>query len=111
MIRRPPRSTLFPYTTLFRSVGPLSLNDEVAIDLSWKIMDQTRRDAAAAGQKFEGGGTEHILELMVKKLERFGRKNGKGFYEYPADGKNRLWPELPKHFPPDPKLPYRDGEH
>src|SRR3712207_7725527 len=26
MIRRPPRSTLFPYTTLFRSVG---LNDDV----------------------------------------------------------------------------------
>src|SRR2546422_2258585 len=25
MIRRPPRSTLFPYTTLFRSVGPLLL--------------------------------------------------------------------------------------
>src|SRR5256885_16500815 len=23
MIRRPPRSTLFPYTTLFRSLGPL----------------------------------------------------------------------------------------
>src|SRR2546428_2428230 len=25
MIRRPPRSTLFPYTTLFRSVGPAAL--------------------------------------------------------------------------------------
>src|SRR2546429_5060302 len=25
MIRRPPRSTLFPYTTLFRSVVPLDL--------------------------------------------------------------------------------------
>src|SRR5258708_18637586 len=25
MIRRPPRSTLFPYTTLFRSVGPFLL--------------------------------------------------------------------------------------
>src|SRR5256885_9507890 len=25
MIRRPPRSTLFPYTTLFRSVTPMSL--------------------------------------------------------------------------------------
>src|SRR5260370_30556235 len=24
MIRRPPRSTLFPYTTLFRSPGPLT---------------------------------------------------------------------------------------
>ena len=91
-------------------VGPLSLNDEVAIDLSWKIMDQTRRDAEAAGQKFEGAGTEDILELMVKKLERFGRKNGKGFYEYPADGKKRLWPELQKYFPADPALLYGEGE-
>src|SRR3712207_8948878 len=24
MIRRPPRSTLFPYTTLFRSMGPMA---------------------------------------------------------------------------------------
>ena len=91
-------------------VGPLSLNDEVAIDLSWKIMDQTRRDAEAAGQKFEGAGTEDILELMVKKLERFGRKNGKGFYDYPADGKKRLWPELQKYFPADPALLYGEGE-
>jgi 3-hydroxyacyl-CoA dehydrogenase/enoyl-CoA hydratase/3-hydroxybutyryl-CoA epimerase len=91
-------------------VGPLALNDEVAIDLSWKIMDQTRRDAEAAGEKFEGAGTEDILELMVKKLERFGRKNGKGFYEYPTDGKKRLWPDLQKHFPADPKLLYGEGE-
>src|SRR5438477_8414547 len=27
MIRRPPRSTLFPYTTLFRSVAKLPLTD------------------------------------------------------------------------------------
>src|SRR5438105_6339976 len=26
MLRRPPRSTLFPYTTLFRSEGPLFLS-------------------------------------------------------------------------------------
>ena len=91
-------------------VGPLSLNDEVAIDLSYKIMDQTRRDAEAAGQKFEGSGTEDVLELMVKKLERFGRKNGKGFYDYPADGKKRLWPDLAKHFPADPALLYGEGE-
>src|SRR2546426_6232062 len=26
MIRRPPRSTLFPYTTLFRSVGPTEIH-------------------------------------------------------------------------------------
>src|SRR2546422_7123975 len=28
MIRRPPRSTLFPYTTLFRSVGPYTVIGE-----------------------------------------------------------------------------------
>src|SRR2546430_17340721 len=30
MIRRPPRSTLFPYTTLFRSLAALELLDEPA---------------------------------------------------------------------------------
>src|SRR5256885_7201578 len=30
MIRRPPRSTLFPYTTLFRSESPLSTEAESA---------------------------------------------------------------------------------
>src|SRR5256885_3499137 len=30
MIRRPPRSTLFPYTTLFRSAGRLMLDEMAA---------------------------------------------------------------------------------
>jgi len=42
--------------------------------------------------------------------ERFGRKNGKGFYDYPADGKKRLWPDLQEHFPADPALLYGEGE-
>src|SRR5256885_12987982 len=29
MIRRPPRSTLFPYTTLFRSTNPREMSQEV----------------------------------------------------------------------------------
>src|SRR2546430_10882894 len=33
MIRRPPRSTLFPYTTLFRSVAPVFLLTGVAATL------------------------------------------------------------------------------
>src|SRR2546430_3147380 len=31
MIRRPPRSTLFPYTTLFRSFGYLALADSIIV--------------------------------------------------------------------------------
>src|SRR5256885_7398733 len=31
MIRRPPRSTLFPYTTLFRSRGPVAARRRLAL--------------------------------------------------------------------------------
>jgi 3-hydroxyacyl-CoA dehydrogenase/enoyl-CoA hydratase/3-hydroxybutyryl-CoA epimerase len=31
---------------------------------------------------------------MVEKRGRFGRKNGKGFYDYPANGPKKLWPGL-----------------
>src|SRR3989441_8982623 len=34
MIRRPPRSTLFPYTTLFRSVRDLHLPEKVLEELA-----------------------------------------------------------------------------
>src|SRR5256885_12118852 len=36
MIRRPPRSTLFPYTTLFRSLAQLGLSrDTLNVGLVW----------------------------------------------------------------------------
>src|SRR2546430_3878900 len=34
MIRRPPRSTLFPYTTLFRSLSPEPLPNSAAWDMA-----------------------------------------------------------------------------
>src|SRR5260370_28566085 len=45
MIRRPPRSTLFPYTTLFRS-DPNSLN--FAYQHGWGVMDQDLEVGRAA---------------------------------------------------------------
>jgi 3-hydroxyacyl-CoA dehydrogenase/enoyl-CoA hydratase/3-hydroxybutyryl-CoA epimerase len=73
-------------------VGPLSLNDEVALDLGWKILNATKADL---GPKAISPVQEKILEFMVVKNERFGRKNGKGFYDY--DGRNKkLWPGLAK---------------
>src|SRR5439155_3189915 len=35
-----------------------------------------------------------LLEEMVEKRGRYGRKNGKGFYDYPSSGPKRLWPGL-----------------
>jgi 3-hydroxyacyl-CoA dehydrogenase/enoyl-CoA hydratase/3-hydroxybutyryl-CoA epimerase len=74
-------------------VGPLTLNDEVAIDLGWKILQATKKDLGAAAVD---PAQETLLEAMVVKEQRFGRKNGKGFYDYPAAGAKTLWPGLAK---------------
>ena len=72
-------------------VGPLSLNDEVAVDLAWKILKATEADL---GAKAIDPRQKKLLQEMVEKRGRFGRKNGKGFYDYPANGPKRLWPGL-----------------
>jgi 3-hydroxyacyl-CoA dehydrogenase/enoyl-CoA hydratase/3-hydroxybutyryl-CoA epimerase len=36
---------------------------------------------------------------MVEDVDRRGKRFGKGFYDYPKDGKKRLWPGLADHFP------------
>ncbi len=74
-------------------VGPLSLNDEVAIDLGWKILQATKKDL---GANAVDPAQEKLLEAMVVKEQRLGRKNGKGFYDYPAAGSKTLWPGLTK---------------
>ncbi|MEM7302530.1 MAG: 3-hydroxyacyl-CoA dehydrogenase NAD-binding domain-containing protein [Pseudomonadota bacterium] len=81
-------------------VGPLALNDEVAIDLSLKVMRQTAKDL---GEQAVDPRYLELTETMVEKQGRLGRKNGKGFYEYPAKpAKKHLWPDLGEHFPQKP---------
>src|SRR2546430_12259338 len=65
MIRRPPRSTLFPYTTLFRSMTELFLdgkNDELIKSLKTRMVD------AADHERFEEAAQlrseEHTSELQ-----------------------------------------------
>src|SRR2546430_4613923 len=64
MIRRPPRSTLFPYTTLFRSVliaklslGALALND---IWFGGQTVNPWLLEEGASGSRSE----EHTSELQ-----------------------------------------------
>src|SRR2546422_5940152 len=56
MIRRPPRSTLFPYTTLFRSHG-LRLDDETAHADRDRVADRPFLHHAAQQDRSE----EHTL--------------------------------------------------
>ena len=72
-------------------VGPLALNDEVGIDLSLKILQAAKADL---GANAINPAQEKLIEAMAAKEGRFGRKNGKGFYDYPANGPKSLWPGL-----------------
>ena len=65
MIRRPPRSTLFPYTTLFRS-------DSETINSSSKVIvpaDKTRNFYQVEKQQYKKFLTENITKTYKKSDE------------------------------------------
>src|SRR5690349_22202821 len=97
MLRRPPRSTLFPYTTLFRSLGnPYNLHE---LFRPRRLSEQGECRAASRGsaptRKYDvyledGGGRseEHTSELQSRRdlvcrllLEKKKKKNIKKLVE------------------------------
>src|SRR5437870_8963635 len=63
MIRRPPSSTLFPYTTLFRSRAGIGVRLPHTADLGSALEDRERVDAGAleldrGGQAAESGSDD-----------------------------------------------------
>src|SRR3712207_7884987 len=70
MIRRPPRSTLFPYTTLFRSaqLRPAALRDE--LDARERLDRAARRRHPGNGRELLEQGRrseEHTSELQSRQ--------------------------------------------
>jgi len=73
-------------------VGPLTLPDAIGLELPYHVLAQTKRDL---GDAYEPTAADTVLDFLVAKQGRHGRRNGKGFYDYSEDGKVKtLWPGL-----------------
>src|SRR3989442_11135099 len=67
MIRRPPRSTLFPYTTLFRScVATLVGRLPLAAQGRSNILTVEEIDQANVGTAYDARSEEHTSELQSR---------------------------------------------
>src|SRR3712207_8091566 len=69
MIRRPPRSTLFPYTTLFRSVLRVAVGGEVGFERG----DLGAEDEAARPDDALERGGQAVAQGSVLAVERHER--------------------------------------
>jgi len=83
-------------------VGPLAVHDEVSIELSAKIYKQTKADL---GARYTGPSAIAVALKFAEELDRKGKKAGKGFYEYPKEGRKFLWPGIAGIYPPAAQQP------
>ncbi len=74
-------------------VGPLAISDEVNMKLMLDIMGEDPNLS-----EFEKG-LEKTIAKIVSEFGRTGKKEGKGFYEYPEGGKKYIWKEWANIFP------------
>ena len=78
-------------------LGPLQLTDETSLDLGLKIAKATE---AAMGNAYPRSGADDLLDEMVEKRGRLGRKSKAGMYAYDENGKRQgLWPDLGEIWP------------
>src|SRR2546427_3773423 len=85
MIRRPPRSTLFPYTTLFRSRPEGNSLGAMVLDPVFQLLNQNPYTAPCSEyRQLSGRSEEHTSELQSQSnlvcrllLEKKKKKNKK----------------------------------
>src|SRR3712207_7543521 len=95
MIRRPPRSTLFPYTTLFRSDDFAELllpgpQDGELEQLRLVLFDEAVEDLGAVGVEIPG--CQRVLETEDRKSTRLNSSHANISYAVFCLKKNLLKP-------------------
>src|SRR2546422_9154332 len=101
MIRRPPRSTLFPYTTLFRSLARAA-----KLVTSLERLDAT----VAQWQELLDGAFAHVQELaQAARGYAAGVGGGPGRLAAGEQRRGGLFRLVPKDGPPPPRRPATRG--
>ena len=75
-------------------VGPLAIQDEVALTLSEHVANETRKALQAEGKDLPRSGADDVIQTMIHIFDRKGKAAGAGFYDYPEGGKKHLWEGL-----------------
>jgi len=78
-------------------VGPLAVTDEVSLTLGLLVYESDPSPVKPA----DSTRFYKLGKKLVDEHGRHGKKNGKGFYDYPEKGKKRLWPQLGEIFKSD----------
>jgi 3-hydroxyacyl-CoA dehydrogenase len=79
-----------------RALGPLAMLDETGLLLNLQQARQARADGLAP--RFCRPLAEPVLSRMAE-FRRGGRRNGGGFFDWPAEGPRTAWPGLEGAFP------------
>lgn len=75
-------------------VGPLAIQDEVALTLSEHVANETRKALQAEDKDLPRSGADDVIQTMIHTFDRKGKAAGAGFYDYPEGGKKHLWEGL-----------------
>ena len=84
-------------------VGPLAVHDEVALDLSLKVMTESIKAGAMSADE-----PTYNMVQQFNELGRIGKKAKAGFYDYPEGEKKVLWPGLADLYPVSATQPSLD---
>src|SRR5688572_31827764 len=98
MIRRPPRSTLFPYTTLFRSFGPLC-NRMLIAAISAEYTDALMIERSEEHTSELQSQSNLVCRLLLEKKKQRKHK------QVPHTRRSERFIAAPRHPAPAPQPP------
>ncbi len=90
-------------------VGPLTIRDEVSQKLGVSVRKANIKMVEEEGGTWKEMASDRVLRVVTEEHGRLGKAYNGGFYDYPENGRKRVWPKLYELFyKPDAHIPRQD---